>query len=141
MFNRPPPPQIKGGPPGAKKKKDPGQKVSNKTLDVRKVNNPDVTAALQNELSKRLEQVDFTKGQTKENWAKFRNEVDTAAKETIDILKRHHQDWLMITILKLGVFLLRSMPHTRTGYRTYSLTQGGTSSTISEEKFRSDCTP
>ncbi|KAL8584287.1 hypothetical protein ACOMHN_014706 [Nucella lapillus] len=54
---------------------------------------PDVIAALQNELSKRLEQVDFTKGQTEENWAKLRNEVDTAAKETIDILKRHHQDW------------------------------------------------
>ncbi|KAL8620912.1 hypothetical protein ACOMHN_025045 [Nucella lapillus] len=53
----------------------------------------DVTAALQNELSKRLEQVDFTKGQTEENWAKFRNEVYAAAKETIGTLKRHHQDW------------------------------------------------
>ncbi|KAL8601070.1 hypothetical protein ACOMHN_040771 [Nucella lapillus] len=41
----------------------------------------------------RLEQVDFTKGQTEENWAKLRNEVDTAAKETIDAFKRHHQDW------------------------------------------------
>ncbi|KAL8585003.1 hypothetical protein ACOMHN_043639 [Nucella lapillus] len=41
----------------------------------------------------RLEQVDFTKGQTEENWAKLRNKVDTAAKETIDTLKRHHQDW------------------------------------------------
>ncbi|KAL8624741.1 hypothetical protein ACOMHN_002436 [Nucella lapillus] len=41
----------------------------------------------------RLEQVDFTKGQTEENWAKLRNEVDTAAKKTIDIIKRHHQDW------------------------------------------------
>ena len=24
---------------------------------------------------------------------KLKNEVDTAAKETIDVLKRHHQDW------------------------------------------------
>ncbi|KAL8561348.1 hypothetical protein ACOMHN_040426 [Nucella lapillus] len=92
MFNRPPPLQIKGESPGAKKKKAPGQKTSKK-LDARKVNNPDVTAALQNELSKRLKQVFFTKGETEENWAKFRNEVDTAAKETINILKRHHQDW------------------------------------------------
>ncbi|KAL8566915.1 hypothetical protein ACOMHN_008772 [Nucella lapillus] len=41
----------------------------------------------------RLEQVDFTKGEPEENWAKFRNDVDTAAKETIDTLKRHHQNW------------------------------------------------
>ena len=34
-----------------------------------------------------------TKGKTEENWAKLKSEVDTAAKQTIDILKRHHQDW------------------------------------------------
>ena len=27
------------------------------------------------------------------NWAKLKHEVDTAAKQTIDVLKRHHQDW------------------------------------------------
>ncbi|KAL8581920.1 hypothetical protein ACOMHN_010294 [Nucella lapillus] len=76
-----------------RRKRRPQGKKSPQKRDVRKVNNPDVTAALQNELSKRLEQVDFTKGQTEENWAKLRNEVDTAAKETIDTVKRHHQDW------------------------------------------------
>ena len=29
----------------------------------------------------------------KENWAKFRDEVNSAARETIDVLKKHHQDW------------------------------------------------
>ncbi|KAL8594800.1 hypothetical protein ACOMHN_047517 [Nucella lapillus] len=76
-----------------RRKRRPQGKKPPKKLDVWKVNSPDVTAALQNKLSKRLEQVDFTKGQTEENWAKLRNEVDTAAKETIDALKRHHQDW------------------------------------------------
>ncbi|KAL8594075.1 hypothetical protein ACOMHN_016454 [Nucella lapillus] len=75
-----------------RRKRRPQGKKPPQKMDVRKVNNPDVTAALQNELSKRLEQVDFTKGQTEENWAKLRNEVNTAAKETIDTLKRHHQD-------------------------------------------------
>ena len=27
------------------------------------------------------------------NWAKFRDEVNSAARETIDVLKKHHQDW------------------------------------------------
>ncbi|KAL8568553.1 hypothetical protein ACOMHN_054703 [Nucella lapillus] len=76
-----------------RRKRRPQGKKTPKKLDVQKVNNPDVTAALQNELSKRLEQIDFTKGQTEENWAKLRNDIDTASKETIDILKRHHQDW------------------------------------------------
>ncbi|XP_044182761.1 uncharacterized protein LOC122963391 [Acropora millepora] len=30
---------------------------------------------------------------TEENWAKFRDEVNSAARETIDVLKKHHQDW------------------------------------------------
>ncbi|KAL8578108.1 hypothetical protein ACOMHN_055428 [Nucella lapillus] len=81
-----------------RKRRSQGKKTPKK-LDVRKVNNPDITAALQNELSKRMEQVDFTKGQTEENWAKLRNEVDTAAKETIDALKDITRTGLMITIL------------------------------------------
>ena len=53
----------------------------------------DVVLPLQSELSKRIEQVTFCKGETEENWAKLRDEVDSAAWETIDVLKKHHQDW------------------------------------------------
>ncbi|CAI9723019.1 Hypothetical predicted protein [Octopus vulgaris] len=42
------------------------------------------------ELLKRLEQVAFISGESEENWAKLRNEADTAYKVTIDSLKRHH---------------------------------------------------
>ena len=53
----------------------------------------DVVLPLQSELSKRIEQVTFCKGETEENWAKLRDEVDSAAWENIDVLKKHHQDW------------------------------------------------
>ena len=59
---------------------------------VQKISNPGITVALQNELSKCLKQVAFTKAETEESWAKLEIEVDTAATETIDFLKRHHQD-------------------------------------------------
>ena len=45
----------------------PQVKKSPKTGCVRKINNPDITLALQNEISKRLEQVAFTKGKTAEH--------------------------------------------------------------------------
>ena len=45
----------------------------------------------------------------------------------------------MTLILKFKVFLLRNTLHTRTGRRTISLTQSGTSSIASEEKYRSGC--
>ena len=58
----------------ARNKKAPGQETS-PNLTVRKVNNPGITAALQNELSKRLEQVAFTNGEAEVNWVK--RKVDT----------------------------------------------------------------
>ena len=61
--------------------------------DVRKINNAGITIALQNELSKRLEQAAFTKGKTEENWAKFKKEVDTAAKQTTDVIKDITWTW------------------------------------------------
>ena len=76
-----------------RRKRRPQGKKPPKKLDVSQTKNPDVVLALQSELSKHLEQVSFCKGVTEENWAKFRDEVNSAARETIDVLKKHHQDW------------------------------------------------
>ncbi|XP_074627031.1 uncharacterized protein LOC141885034 [Acropora palmata] len=76
-----------------RRKRRPQGKKPPKKLDVSQTKNPDAVLALQSELSKRLEQVTFCKGVTEENWAKFRDEVNSAARETIDVLKKHHQDW------------------------------------------------
>ena len=35
----------------------------------------------------------FHQRKDRKNWAKLKNEVDTATKQTVDVLKRHHQDW------------------------------------------------
>ena len=76
-----------------RRKRRPQGKKPPKKLDVSQTKNPDLVLALQSELSKRLEQVIFYKGETGENWAKLRDKVDSAARETIDVLKKHHQDW------------------------------------------------
>ena len=76
-----------------RKKRRPQGKKPPKKLDVSQTKNPGVVLALQSELSKRLEQVIFCKGETEDNWAKLRDEVDSAARETIDVLKKHHRDW------------------------------------------------
>ena len=75
-----------------RRKGRPQGKKPSKILYVRNITDPSITVPLQNELSRCLEQISFTKGETEENWAKLRNEVGTAAKKTIEVLKRHHQD-------------------------------------------------
>ena len=72
-----------------RKRRPQGKKPPMK-LDVSQTKNPHIILALQSELSKRLEQVTFCKGVTEENWAKFRDEFNSAARETIDVLKKHH---------------------------------------------------
>ena len=76
-----------------RRKRRPRGKKPSKKLGIRNISDPSITIALQNELSRPLEQVAFAKGETEENWAKLRNEFDSAAKKTIEVLKRHHQDW------------------------------------------------
>ena len=61
MLSRPSSPQIKGEPPGAKKVKAFGQETLKKTR-CSENQYPGITVALQNELSKCLEQVVLTKG-------------------------------------------------------------------------------
>ena len=72
------------------RKRRPQGKIPPRKMNVQEINN---SVALQNEFCKCLEQVAFIKWKTEENWAKLKHEVDTAAKQTIDVLKRHHQDW------------------------------------------------
>ena len=118
-----------------------------KKLDVSQTKNPDVVLALQSELSKRLEQVTFCKGLTEETWAKsFREEVNSAARETIEVLKKHHQDWFdericgdLTMTQRFKVSLLRSILHTRPGSLTNNQTRKGTGFTLSGVNFRSNC--
>lgn len=76
-----------------KRKRRPQGKKPPTKLDVRQTKDPERVEALQNELSCRLRKLDFESGKTEENWAQFRDEINGATKETIDALKRHHQDW------------------------------------------------
>ena len=75
------------------RKRRPQCKKPTKKLNVGKINMPEIQDALQKELSERMEKVLFNKGETEENWFKLRDEVNTAAKETMGEMKRHHQDW------------------------------------------------
>ena len=61
-----------------RRKRGPQGKKPPKKLDVSQTKNPDVVLALQSELSKRLEQVTFCKGETEENWAKLRGHLKQA---------------------------------------------------------------
>ena len=53
-------------------------------LETRKINHPDITVALQNDLSKRQEQVAFTKGKTDNFWAKPTHRLRNLPKKLVN---------------------------------------------------------
>ena len=76
-----------------KKKRRPQGKKLPKKLNVTKTKSPEVLEYLQNNLAIRLEKLIFKQGETESNWAEFKKQVNEAAVESLETMKRHHQDW------------------------------------------------
>ena len=76
-----------------KKKRRPQGKKPPKKLNVKKTKSPEVVEDLQNNLADRLGNLTFRTGETENNWAELKKQVNEAALETLGTMKRHHQDW------------------------------------------------